>query len=423
MVCRVSIRLFKEKKQSKITVKFGRASICATIQLYTNSPDIWTWAQRLPVRTPWSSAVSIRTWTKLSLFIWTGSAITWWPAPGHWACRGSLSFIAGIWTRWLWHTICPIYIYITAVICGTGRNSFAPICWTPSSNQLVVTTRGLVAIRVWCPIGTFCFKTRTSPVCPEVFTVISVRLWSISVCRRGLFIRSCFASVPFWIPFVCRLWGLRWRCPFTIFIIAPCSVSRIFRATQATSTPYFWRVSLTTLAVFFPARLLLLLALLRGSSCWFVFTEAYCISVSRVSSVWRCWSIIIKFNFAESVHWQPVSMGVKFRRGTPRKSLWLGAHVIILYQCPKFNLFFKSAFSAIVTVFCSTSVPQISFLCLPAFLSPRRRRPPLLTVSVTLSSTAPRFTTPVLSVTVSLCWGAPSPTLAKKLGIRHLSRK
>lgn len=385
-------------------------------------PDIWTWAQGLPVWTSWSPAVPIRTWTKLSLFIWTMTAITRWPAPVHRAHGGSFPFVARVRAGRLWHAICPIHISIPAVICGTGRESFAPICWTSSSYQLVVATRGLVAVRVGCPIGTFWFKTRTSPVCPEVFTVISVRLWSISVCRRGLFIGSSFTSVPFWIPFVCRLRGLRCGCPFTISVIAPCSVSVVFRATQASSTPSFWRVSLATLAISFPSLLLVLLAFFRWSSSLLVSAETHRLSVSRLTSVWRCWSIVVnKVNIAESVHWETVSVGVKFRRGAPRKSLRLGAHVVILYQCPKFNLFFKSAFSIIVMVFCCTSMPQVSFLGLPAFLPPRSRWPPLLTVSLSLSSTAPWFTTPILPVSISLCGGAPSPTLAKHVWIRHLS--
>lgn len=388
------------------------------------SPDIWTWAQGLSVWTSWSPAVSIRTWTKLSLLIWTVSAITRGPAPVGRAHRGSLPLVAGVWTRWLWHTICPIHIYIPTVICGTGRESFAPISWTSFRYQLVITTRGLVAIRVWCPIGTFCFETRTSPVCPEVFTVISVRLWSISVCRWGFFIRSCFTSVPFWIPFICRLWGLTCRCPFTISVIAPCSVSVVFRATQATSTPSFWGVSLSALAVLFLAQLLILLAPFRWSSCFLVLGEADCLTVSWVTSVWGCWSIIVtKVYIAEPVHWEPISMGVKFRRGATRKPLWLGAYVIILYQCPEFNLFFKSAFSVIARVFCCAGMPQVSPLALSMFLSPRSRWAPLLTVPLPLSSTAPRLTAPVLPVSISLRGGAPSPTLTKHLWIRHLSTK
>lgn len=191
----------------------------------------------------------------------------------------------------------------------------------------------------------------------------------------------------------------------------------ILGATQAPTTPGFGGVSLATLALLLSCWLLRLLAPVRGPSRFLIFADICCLPLPHATPVRGRWSIIVpKVCIAELVYRQPVQLG----RGASRETLRLGANVIILYQCPKFSLVFKSVFSVDIVVPGRASLPKASLLGLSASPSPGNRGAPLVTLPLSLSTTAPCFAAPVLSVSIFLCRGAPSPTFAKHLRVRHL---
>lgn len=166
-----------------------------------------------------------------------------------------------------------------------------------------------------------------------------------------------------------------------------------------------------------PCWLPYLLAPFRWPSRFLIFADIRCISLPHATPVRGRWSIIVtKVCIAKLVYRQPVQFG----RGASRETLRLRANVIILYQCPKFSLAFKSVFSVDIRFPARASLPKAFLLGLSASSSPRNRGAPLVTLPLSLSTTAPCFATPVLSVSIFLCRGAPSPTFAKQLGVRHL---
>lgn len=269
-----------------VSFSFGWDLFETAVVEQQHSPDIGAGAQRLPVWAAGPPAVSVGTGPKLALLVRAVAAVAGGPAPVGRAAGRALALVAGVGTGGLWCGVRPVHVQVPAVVGGAGGLSLAPVGGTSSGYELVVPGGGLVRVGIGRPIGTFSFEARTSPVRPEVFAVISVRLGGVSVRRGGLFVRAGFTSMPLRIPFLRRLRGLG-RRPFSVPVIAPGSISVVFRSTQAASTSRFGGVSFAALAFLLLAQLLPLLASLRTSSCWFLFLNACFLPVSGVTSFWR----------------------------------------------------------------------------------------------------------------------------------------